>query len=453
LITGIRPVLKRTRIMYTSTLAWVGSHSLATAGIVGTISVLIAWFRLPAPVRDTLWAEDGRNFLQAALDQGPVNSLFIPYAGYLHTIPRIVASFTVQVVPVQFYALAMTAAACAIAGVVAAVVYVCSADVVRWVPARLVISFLTVLAPLAPLEVSGNQANVHSLLFWGLWWVLLYRPRTRWGAYVLAGYALLTGLTEIQALFLLPLLLWHLRDRTRWWPRFGYLAGICAQVCVTLLWPRSPSTSPPVDPASIVYGFFINCVVPLWIPQKSIGPAMVWGGILLGLALCLPFVAAFALCIWRGSTLQRVAALGLLGGAVVVYCAGVLENPRSSYDYMALTTHALNSLWLSRYGVVPSMMLCALIPLAAGIVIERSRAAGRQRHPVRHVSARLGVGVLLALLLVQFMPQTTVRSDGPRWRPQLAALSESCEQLPDTAYRQVQETIGWHVNVPCALLR
>lgn len=86
------------------------------------------------------------------------------------------------------------------------------------------------------------------------------------------------------------------------------------------------------------------------------------------LVLCLPFLAAFALCIWRGSTVQRVAALGVFSGAVIVYCASVFQSPRSFYDYATMSADDLNSPWLSRYGVVPSMMLCALIPLGQGAV-------------------------------------------------------------------------------------
>ena len=62
--------------------------------------------------RNTLWAEDGRNFIQDAVNHGPLASLAIPYAGYLHTIPRLIAAVTVSFVPVPQWADAMTAGSC-----------------------------------------------------------------------------------------------------------------------------------------------------------------------------------------------------------------------------------------------------------------------------------------------------------------------------------------------------
>jgi hypothetical protein len=431
---------------------WIARNRVSVPIILALLTAVLAWIRLPAVARDTLWAEDGRNFLQDALNVGPLNSLVIPYAGYLHTFPRIVASLTVQFVPVQFFALSMTFGACLLAGIMAAIVYVCSADVVAWMPARVLIASLTVLAPLAPREVLGNMANLHSLVLWTMLWVLLYRPRSRAGSIAIAVFVLLGTTTEIASVFLLPLLLWRPRDRSRWLVRGTFLVGVAAQLLVTLIWRRGQTGNPPLDFWSIPYGYLINAVAPLWIPQNSIGASIAWGGPLLCIALALPFAIAAVITLRRGSSIQRVAATALIAGSVVIYSASVVENPNVFYDYARLSATQLHSVWLARYGVVPSMMLCALVPLAAGITIARRTSTVRSAAIRRGAIVAPAVLGLVVLLLVQFIPQGTRRSYGPEWQPQVSAARGECANLPDAQTVRLRETINWSVTVPCGLL-
>lgn len=432
--------------------AWVARRTIVVTVLIGCLSAFAAWSRVPAIARDTLWAEDGRNFLQDALSFGPLDSLFLPYAGYLHTLPRIVAALTVQFVPVQFFALSMTAGACLAAGVMASIIYVCTRDVISWVPARVLIASLTVLAPLVPREVLGNMANLHSLVLWTMLWVLLYRPRTRAGRYALTVFALLGTLTEIESVFLLPLLLWQPKDRRRWTVRSAYLLGVAIQLTVTVIVPRGHNGNPPVGFPSILYGYLINSVVPLWVPQNSIGSAVAWGGTLLCLALLVPFLIALFIALKWGSAVQRVAAIALAAGSAVVYSVSVIENPSSIYDYARMSAAALRTLWLARYGVIPSMMLCSLLLLAAGIIIARRNAVSgseTKRRPSRNMFIQLAVAGLVALLLVQFVPQNTRRSSGPQWQPQIAALQSECQRAADSHSVAIDETIHWHVDVHC----
>jgi hypothetical protein len=448
-LTGPRRVYaKTTRIVS----LWTARRTIVVTVLIGCLSAFAAWSRVPAIARDTLWAEDGRNFLQDALSFGPFDSLFLPYAGYLHTLPRIVAALTVQFVPVQFFALSMTAGACLAAGVMASIVYVCSRDVLSWVPARMLIASLTVLAPLVPREVLGNMANLHSLVLWTMLWVLLYRPRTRAGGYALTVFALLGTLTEIECVFLLPLLLWQPKDRRRWTVRGAYLLGVTIQLCVSVIVPRGQNGNPPVGFPSILYGYLINSVVPLWVPQNSIGAAVAWGGPLLCTTLLVPFLIALFIALKWGSSVQRVAAIALVAGPAVIYSVSVIENPSSIYDYAHMSAAALRTLWLARYGVIPSMMLCALLLLAAGIIITRPKGVSgseTKRRTTRNMFAELAVAGLVVLLLVQFVPQNTRRSSGPQWQPQIAALRSECQRAADSHSVPIDETIHWHVDVHC----
>lgn len=404
---------------------------------------LVAWLRIPAIARDTFWAEDGRTFVSSAALGGP-GVLLQPYAGYLHTVPRLVAAVVV-LFPVSSWALLTTAAACLIAGALAVVVFVCTRDLVPWVPARLLIAALTVGAPLVPREVLGNLANLHSLFLWALFWIVLSRPRRMRTAVLLSVVAFLGAMTEIQAVFLAPLLLIRTRDRSVWIVRAGLIAGIVAQLVVTVGWPRAANTNPPVDALSIAYGYLINAVMPLAVPQADLGHVLAASGPAVAIAVLLAIASAAAYAIVRGTPRQRVLVVAALSGSVLIYVASVVLNPNTFYDYAQLTPAQLSTVWLTRYGVVPSMLL-ALVPAVAATIAFRHRR-GRPWLKWSVVALAAASAVLIA---AQLGPQWTRRTDGPAWQPQLAAASAVCSRDDELRFVNLRETIGWKVTVPCA---
>jgi hypothetical protein len=414
--------------------------------VVGAIAAVLAWLRLPAATHDVLWAEDGAKFLQSALAHGPIASLLTPYSGYLHTIPRLIASTTVVFVPAQYFAIAMTAASCLVAGLMAAIVYVCCAEVVTWMPARLFIAGLTVMAPLAPREVLGNTANLHSLVLWTLFWIVLYRPRSRRGSIALAMFVLLGALTEIQTVFLLPLLAWRLRDRERWLVRGALVLGVVAQLVTAVVAPRHSDPNPPISALSSAYGYLINSVMPLWAHQAWIGPVVAWGGPLLCMAAAVPLVVVAAYSVRAGTGIQRLIVLYAVGLSMVVWGVSLWTNPRPAWDFLALSAAALETVPLLRYGVLPSMLLLAVVPIAASVAV--GRAGGRPA-----LWATFATGVTAAMLIGAFFPVSTVRSHGPAWQPQVTVAREECENRPDNSKMILMETLGWHLTLSCSVLR
>ncbi|KQR53517.1 hypothetical protein ASF88_01135 [Leifsonia sp. Leaf336] len=403
---------------------------------------VIAWLRIPVIARDTFWAEDGRTFISSAAWGGP-SVLFQPYGGYLHTVPRLVAA-AVVLLPVSWWALATTATACAIAGALAVVVFVCARDLVPWLPARCFIAGLTVIAPLAPREVLGNLANLHSVFLWTLFWIVLARPRRLRSAIVLSIVAFLGAMTEIQALFLAPLLLVRSRDRLVWVVRAGVIAGLVVQLVVTVGWPRAANTNPGVDPLSIAYGYLINAVMPLAVPQSRLGAVLASTGPAVGIAVLAVIAAGVVYVMVRGTHGQRLLAVAALSGSVLIYVASVATNPNTFYDYARLSSAQLSTVWLTRYGVVPSMLLALVLPLAAAIAFGR-----RHRLPALSWSVVAVAAVSVALIAAQLGPQWTRRSDGPAWQPQLAAAFAECRSDDELRFVNLKETIGWKVTVPC----
>ncbi|WP_369964073.1 hypothetical protein [Leifsonia sp. EB34] len=427
----------------------VGRRPVLLLVALGLACALVAWLRLPAIAHDTFWAEDGRTFVSAAALGGP-RVLLQPYAGYLHTVPRLVAAVVV-LLPVSWSALATTAAACAIAGGLAVVVFVCARELVPWLPARLFVAGLTVLAPLVPREVLGTLADLHSLILWTLFWVALSRPRTTRAAVTLSAVALLGALTEIQAVFLAPLLLLRSHDRRVWIVRAGLSAGIVAQLVVTSAWPRAENTDPAVDPLSIAYGYLINAVLPLAVPQSQLGHVLAATGPAVGLLVLAIVLATAVYVVLRGAGGQRLLVAAALAGSVLLYAVSVETNPNPLYDYAARTPGQLDSVWLTRYGVVPSMLL-ALVPAVGAAIVWRRRGLrhGRAQWPAWSVLA--AAGLCAALILAQAGPQPTRRSHGPAWQPQLASASAQCRRDDELTFVNVRETIGWKVTVPCRYL-
>ncbi|GAA4141052.1 hypothetical protein [Leifsonia shinshuensis] len=430
---------------------------------LGLGCAVLAWLRIPAIARDTFWAEDGRTFISSAALGGPA-VLLQPYAGYLHTVPRLVAA-AVVLLPVSWWALATTAAACAIAGGLAVVVFVCARDLVPWLPARLFVAGLTVLAPFVPREVLGDLADLHSLVLWALFWIALSRPRTLRAGVVLAVVAFLGALTEIQALFLAPLLLlrgpglpsW--RDRRVLLVRASLIAGLAVQLVVTLGWPRAENTNPAVDPLSMAYGYLINAVMPLAVPQAQLGHVLAATGPAVGLGVLAVVVATALYVVVRGSRAQRLLVIAALAGSVLLYTVSVAANPNTFYDYARLTPAQLQTAWLTRYGVVPSMLLALVPAVAATVALARRREAAVRRalggpapRPWRVWSVLAAAGLSAALILAQAGPQFTRRSDGPAWQPQLASAAAQCRRDDELRFVNLKETIGWSVSVPCRSL-
>jgi hypothetical protein len=445
----------RARDLFRPALEWMRRQPLRAPVVfiaIAATAAVLAWSRFLPANRDILWAEDGRNFLQDAINTGPFGSLLRPYAGYLHTIPRIIAGVTVALAPVRDYAVWMTAGSCIAAGVMAAIVFVCSSSIVRWVPGRLMLAGITVLVPLAPREVLGNTANLHSLVLWTLCWVLVYRPRTRLGVAGLALFTLLGAMTEIQSVFLLPLLLlFRTRDRGRWLVRGCYLVGVAAQLFVTVFWPRHHSGNPLIGLPSLLYGYLFNSSASVWVPQHQAGVFAVQFGIAGCALLALPFVAAFCAILRWGTRRMRLFATALVLLSVTVYVASIEDSPRPSYDYAALDPSQLAAAVPIRYGVVPSLLLCALIPIACALIVARTRARLIDRPRIARGCVAAATIILCLAMVAQFVPPTR-RSTGPQWQPEVRAATLLCDGQSDATRVRLGETIGWYVEVPCGLL-
>ncbi len=414
---------------------------------------MLLWLRIPAVARDTLWAEDGRQFLAGAERYGVLN-LLTPYAGYLQVVPRLIAGVVVTI-PVDQWARGMTAGACIVSGAVTVLVYVCAASVVPARTPRLVLAAVTVLLPLGPRDVFGNPTNIHSVLMWGLFWVLLAGPESRRARITLSVAGLVCALSEIQSLFLVPLVLVRVRRPEGRLLMLGPALGMLAEIVATVVVPRSAAHAAPVGVPSLLLGYLINAVLTLFTSISKVGPAILSGALWVA-GLLLAFVLALVVVAWRRllprARLATVAALIL---SPLIYIASVVVNPADYYDYATMSTEQLGDAWITRYGVVPGMLLLAVAIIAAAALIrggtttalpDRSRSA---RPTLRQAIAAATLVAIVLSFTVYFVPSWTRRSDGPQWAPAVHSAAASCA-TSSTRTIWIKETLGWHVPVPCS---
>jgi hypothetical protein len=423
---------------------------VGTAAALGVVAALVSWWRLPEAARSTLWAEDGPIFLSQRLDLGPWESLVTPYAGYQHLGARLATDLAVLVGDLGDVAHVIAAVCCGVVGLVTALVFVLSRQYVVSSAARVAIAAVTVLAPIAPIEVSGNLANLHWYLLWLLFWAVLHVPRTWWGSGLQAGVVLVCALTEVQSLLLVPLVLVTVRHRRSWPVSGALLVGVAVQLWTSWAFPRPASTYPAPDLTDLVLSFLAQPVMSTFVASSGTASDLLvetsWGIavlVLAGIVLC----AGWAAVAGRRRRLWLV--LGLVVYAPLLWAAGIVANASG------LTEYGLNGPgWLAtsgylRYALVPSMLLLTAVALAADAFLARRRA----------VTAVAGAVLLAAFAgAVLWHPQLdhVLRSDYGPWQSNYDQVVDQCRSgdvvLDDGKALVPIAPTGWFVAADCSTL-
>jgi len=418
--------------------------------VLGVLVAGLLWLRLPPSARQTVYAEDGSRFLTDALNGPGWRTVFEPYAGYLHVVPRLVG-WLASAMPLQDLALVMVVASCGVTGLVAAVVYACMAS---WVPARLPrawLSLMTALLPLMGSEVVGTTANLHWLLLWGLVWVVLHRPSTVVGAVGLTLVAVLAGLSEIQVLALLPLVLLRgvqRRHGPAWAlsPLLGCVVSAAAQLAATLSQPRPGAWGVP-EVASVARLFGEEVLLPLVSADRPALHGQLTGGgsnpVWLAASSAL-VVVAYVLV--RGDVRLRLIAVLCVVLAALLFTFTLVTNPGVVDTRWARGPGV--DLFKTRYSIAPELLVLSVVALAWQVASTRADRAAKG------VVAVVAVGLLAAGAL-SFHPADNRRYPKDSWPPKVSAARAVCLQQPARLLISipVSPTPNWRVRLPCSLLR
>jgi hypothetical protein len=221
------------------------------------VSVLVAacgilYLRMPlAFVRPQFWAEDGMVFLDNHLHG--IAALKLPAAGYLFTIPRLVAlvagAFPIWLAP-WIYNYAALAAVLLVVGLVMSP----RLDM----PYKPLLAVAIVVAP-GGYEVLMNLINSQWLYPIGVALILLMRaPETRLGACAEYLFVALVGVTGPFSIFLCPIALaLYFATRERRLMIFSVILAICAAVQMTYI-VRSGGVANVVAPALYSHTLWIT---------------------------------------------------------------------------------------------------------------------------------------------------------------------------------------------------
>ncbi|MGK3958319.1 hypothetical protein ACLKOZ_19250 [Arthrobacter sp. R4] len=428
-------------------------HGVRMAALGGAIVVLtfVLWLRLPEVTRGTLWAEDAAVFLRETVSLGSFRSIPEPYSGYLHVVPRVISGVAYNVAPIDYYGTMMSLLSCmVVAGISVAVFFLSRALVQPW-PLRLMLAIIPGFLPVGPLEVLGNAANLHWFLLFLSPWLLLYEPSRLYAKALLLVAALATATSEIITGLFLPLAIWAIFWRKNFWAPAGLILGVALQLLVTSAVPRYgtpvPQQEESIEPLSVLYGFVLQGIGSLWeSDHRTVASAIVAFG---GFAMVIPvLLVAGVLCYilifgrWR----WKITAAYAFGAAVACWTAAIVVNAQPAFEYADFTVDDwLGRFYFFRYAAAPSMFLLTLAPIACLVVAERSKG--------RWKPGLAAPALMLAFLLINYLPPTTTRQVGPTWNMGVDAARAACVSDNTLSAASVHAApAGWHWEAPCTLL-
>lgn len=392
------------------------------------------------PVWNSLWAEDGRVFLSDAI-RNFGGTFFQENGGYVHVVPRSIAGIVAQL-PVRDAAAGMAVGAALVIALLAAFVYVASAEVLRSRLARLLLAAAVVFLPIPGSELLANATNLHFYLLFACFWALLWQGETPFALGTRGAVAAVAALSDpLCALFLPLAIVPPIVRRSRRALLVPCLFGVALAVQFAIIaggarpernWAFRLGALPDIFSYRVAGGLLVG--------DRYLGHA--WSAYGRGFAYAaLLIIAAVIGGLLLGSDRRRVAfSLLALGYGGLFFCVQLVGRGTAELDPEVQTVQ-LNA---ARYVLVPFLLTTAVILALVDAAPEiRPGAVSRW---IRYA----GLVWLAALLAVNFS-LTTDRSRGPRWDRQLAGARSRC--APGALHVKVLVSPSppnvWYATVPC----
>lgn len=399
---------------------------------IGVAATVLNRLRLPSSSSDTMYAEDGARFLHDALVNGPV-ALVTPYAGYQHFVPRVSAFVISSFAPVTTWANAMIWTACAVVGVIAALVWWSTATLDLPLVSRLALAAIPVLAPVAGVESIGNIGNVHWYFLYLMPWLLVTRPGGRTLSVLVAAVTFVGVITEIQTLLLAPMAAYLLlKGRPQRLTGIAYGLGAIVQTLTYLTQGRSGGAGYP-GPTAVLRGFLFNgflggASAHVGVNRQIVNAA---GWTVIALACALLVAVTVGLLVQQPG-LPRALAVVLPIAAIGSWSIAHIYNNYPSLNFES------GPFKLARWGTASAMLLWALVPLAFGTV---------DRRWLQWASA---VG-LVALMGSSFVVPNS--RHGIYWHTEIRRAQVECRTTAANTARVKTLPPDWYFEIPCSALR
>lgn len=383
------------------------------AGLLVFVTVASLLRQEGASPLETVWAEDGGIFLEAALrDPLPTNVAQV-YAGYLHLYPRLVAE-AVAFLPVSSADTAFALAAAATSAVCALLIAVGTAGHLRHRSLRYALGAATVLTAAAGPESLNSIALSQWFLAAAAFVAVLWVPPSRVGAVVVAVVLAVTMLSAPLALVLVPvaglrlLVLSRLRDRLP-----GLVALVAAVIQLAVVYVTNAPTTPGGTPAQLSRMFLELTVAPAIVGVSGFEElgSVRSVDIALGVLVVAAVVAAVRRTRPKPLLVLVLVALAAIGFAFPTYSRGEIDTLTINAQEGGPSPLANGS----RFCLVPALLLLLVLFLALDEPASRLVAA-----------TRWAALALLAVVVAADFHVTNLRSDGPLWDSAVAAATREC---------------------------
>jgi len=404
-----------------------------------------------------MWAEDGAVFLINAKTLAFPAVILQPYAGYLHSVPRLAAEL-VALLPFSWAAAGMAIAAVMLRAALAVLVFAAARGHCPSPWLRLAIAATIVVLPVGNNEALGNLTNVHWFVLFAAFWVLLWRPASGW-AITLASVVLLLAATSSPLVFaLVPLAALRLalplrRDRL---PAAAYLFGTAVQLVPVVTNHRTPGD--PFDLAQATYaaiarGPLVMLLGPertadLYPKAAALSAIYGWPALLATLLV----LAAASVAIVNGSAPRQFLVAALLAYAALIMAAIMYLNwgdiLRIDHDRTVITGQ--------RYGIVPCLFLFAAVACGLDRLPRPSWRVGMWA-----ARTALAAVIVYGAVFQWGSGEYGVQLYGPSWTESVASARAQCvaggqevkvQENPDGWVIPIRcDQIGWEADAPSGM--
>lgn len=364
---------------------------------------------------NTVWAEDGPIYLQAALTQGFWEAVFSPYAGYLVLVPRLIGEAGAAV-PLRDAAATISIVSALVAALSGLAVWFASGGHVRDPYLRGTLAIATVLAATAGQETLNSAAYAPWFMLAAAFWLLFFRPRSL-AAAILAGLFLLaTGLSTPGVWFFLPVAALRavtLANRRDAILLGGYAVGALVQVPVVLGQEQDPGLW-----TSHIWTAYLQRVVDSGVFGERLGGNL-WehfGWAFLAL-FCIGLLVALLVGLWRTVPSGRWFAAAAIPTSALMFFVSVYQRTVADNIFWSAGESGGTA---SRYVMVPALLLLS------ALVVVLDGAIRRQGRAWRWWLAVPAVGVMLLAVAVSFDMSSSDGRGGPHWDDALRAAANKC---------------------------
>jgi hypothetical protein len=361
---------------------------------------------------ESLWAEDGSVFVTDA-HRDFTGTFFAQNGGYTHLIPRLIAGVA-ALFPVDRAATVVAIGGSLVIALLAAFVFVASAEVLQSRAARFGLAAAVLLLPIPGDELYANALTLHFYMLFACFWALVWQSETGAAVAVRCAVVLASTLSDPLAVLLLPLAVVApaMRRRRSSLAVSGvFLAGLAAQLLLVSAG-DVPERNWAFRLGDLPETFALRVTGGLLVGDHFLGDLWLDYGRAFSYTALAVVAVVLGVLLVRANRPTAAIALMAISYAGLFFCVQLVGRGTSGIAPHASSFH----LHHARYALLPFLFLVT----ALLVLIDRAP---------RRVWLRSAAAVwLVALIAVNYRIGPNDRSTGPRWQPEVSAARAVCER-------------------------